>query len=296
MSLTLALNGEATSADWAEARDWPHREASRFLHAGGLRWHVQVMGEGPVVLLLHGTGASTHSWRALMSLLARRFTVIAPDLPGQGFSVPAPSAAFSIEGMADAVTALLAVLGVQPSLVVGHSAGAALGARMCLDGSIAPARLVSINGALLPLGGWAGQVFSPLARLMVKLPGMPRFFAWRAADAAVVRRLLDDTGSKLDATGVELYARLFRRPEHVAGTLGMMAAWDLPALSRDLPRLATPLTLIIGQRDRTIRPTEARRLHRMLPQARIVALPGLGHLAHEEAPESVLHAILEDLP
>jgi magnesium chelatase accessory protein len=161
---------------------------------------------------------------------------------------------------------------------------------------VAPQRLVAINGALLPLGGWAGQVFSPLARLMVRLPGMPRLFAWRAADPVVVRRLLDDTGSKLDATGVELYARLFRRPEHVAGTLGMMAAWDLPALSSELPRLTTPLTLITGQQDRTIRPTEARRLHRILPQARIVALPGLGHLAHEEAPESVLHAILEDLP
>lgn len=296
MSLSLALSPEAASADWAEARDWPHREASRFLHAGGLRWHVQVMGEGPVVLLLHGTGASTHSWRALMPLLARRFTVVAPDLPGQGFSVPAPSAAFSLEGMAAALTALLAALEVRPSMIVGHSAGAALGARLCLDGAAAPARLVSINGALLPLGGWAGQIFSPLARLMVKLPGMPRLFAWRAADAAVVRRLLDDTGSKLDEAGVELYARLFRRPEHVAGTLGMMAAWDLPGLSRELPHLATPLTLVIGQRDRTIRPTEARRLHRMLPQARIIALPGLGHLAHEEAPESVLHAILEDLP
>ena len=295
MSLALAL-GESDSADWAEARDWPHRAASRFLHAGGLRWHVQVMGEGPVALLLHGTGASTHSWRALMPLLARRFTVIAPDLPGQGFSVPAPSEAYSIAGMAAALGALLTAMGVRPDLVIGHSAGAALGARLCLDGRIAPARLISINGALLPLGGWAGQLFSPLARLMVKLPGMPRLFAWRAADPAIVRRLLDDTGSKLDATGVELYARLFRRPEHVAGTLGMMAAWDLPGLARDLPRLATPLTLIIGQRDRTIRPTEARRLQRLLPAARILPLPGLGHLAHEEAPESVLHAILEEMP
>ncbi len=300
MSLALTLPPEAVSADWAQAPDWPHREASRFLHAGGLRWHVQVMGpalgEAPVVLLLHGTGASTHSWRALMPLLAQHCTVIAPDLPGQGFSVPAPSSAFSIEGMAAALAALLAALDARPALVIGHSAGAALAARMCLDGSLAPQRLISINGALLPLGGLAGQVFSPLARLMVKLPGMSRFFAWRAADASLVRRLLDDTGSKLDAEGVELYARLFRRAEHVAGTLGMMAAWDLPALARDLPRLPTPLTLIIGQQDRTIRPTEARRLQRILPQARILALPGLGHLAHEEAPQSVLQAIEEDMP
>ncbi|WP_431302008.1 alpha/beta fold hydrolase BchO [Sediminicoccus sp. BL-A-41-H5] len=298
MSLALTLSPEAASPDLRE--DWPHRAASRFQHAGGLRWHVQVMGPGegnsPVALLLHGTGASTHSWRGLMPLLARRYTVIAPDLPGQGFTGEAPADALSMEGMARALGALLQTMQAEPRLVIGHSAGAAIGARMCLDGLVAPELLVSINGALLPLGGWAGQVFSPLARLMVRLPGMPRLFAWRAADPVVVRRLLDATGSKLDEEGIEFYARLFRRPEHVAGTLGMMAAWDLHALRRDLPNLKTPLLLVIGQQDQTIRPSEARRLMRILPQARIHALPGLGHLAHEEAPESVLHAILEDHP
>lgn len=294
MSLALALPPEAASADGRVVEDWPHPAASRFLHAGGLRWHVQVMGEGPVALLLHGTGASTHSWRGLLPLLAQRFTVIAPDLPGQGFSGAAPAEALSMEGMSRALGELLKVLNAEPDIIIGHSAGAAVGARMCLDGLVTPGRLVSINGALLPLGGWAGQIFSPLARLMVRLPGMPRLFARRAADPVVVRRLLDATGSHLDEAGIELYARLFRRPEHVAATLGMMAAWDLHALRRDLPRLATPLLLVIGQQDRTIRPTEARRLSRILPQAQIRALPGLGHLAHEEAPESVLHAILED--
>ncbi|WPB87618.1 alpha/beta fold hydrolase BchO [Sediminicoccus rosea] len=294
MSLALTLAPEAASAEPRE--DWPHHAASRFLHAGGLRWHVQIMGEGPPVLLLHGTGASTHSWRGIMPLLARHYTVIAPDLPGQGFSGEAPAEALSMEGMARAVGALMQALQAEPRLIIGHSAGAAIAARMCLDGLVAPARLVAINGALLPLGGWAGQVFSPLARLMVRLPGMPRLFAWRAADPVVVRRLLDATGSHLDEEGIALYARLFRRPEHVAGTLGMMAAWDLHALRRDLPRLKTPLLLVIGQQDKTIRPTEARRLARILPQAEIRALSGLGHLAHEEAPEGVLHAILEEHP
>jgi len=40
-----------------DGRDWPNRAFSRFIEAGGLRWHVQVMGQGPVALLLHGTGA-----------------------------------------------------------------------------------------------------------------------------------------------------------------------------------------------------------------------------------------------
>ena len=75
-----------------DGRDWPNRASSRFVDAGGLRWHVQVMGEGPVVLLIHGTGASTHSFRALAPLLAPHFTVVVPDLPGHGFTDAPPSA------------------------------------------------------------------------------------------------------------------------------------------------------------------------------------------------------------
>src|SRR5206468_2126887 len=62
--------------------DWPNRAASLAVEAGGLRWHVQRAGHGPVLLLLHGTGAATHTWRDLLPLLATDFTVVAPDLPG----------------------------------------------------------------------------------------------------------------------------------------------------------------------------------------------------------------------
>lgn len=272
---------------------WPHAEASRFVEAGGLRWHVQVMGEGRPALLLHGTGASAHSWRDVMPLLARRFTVVAPDLPGMGFTSMPPRTGLSLRGMADSLAALVEALGLPPALVVGHSAGAALGARMSLDGAVAPRLLVAVNGAMLPLNGWAGQVFAPMARMMAALPGIPRLFAWRAADFTAVEALLDGTGSHLDAEGVELYARLFRQPRHVEATLGMMAQWDLPALVQDLARLETPLLLLVGKQDRTIRPTQARRLLALLPGAKLVTFPGLGHLAHEEAPALVADAILE---
>lgn len=46
-----------------DGRDWPNRAASRFVEVGGIHWHVQQLGQGPVLLLLHGTGAATHSWR-----------------------------------------------------------------------------------------------------------------------------------------------------------------------------------------------------------------------------------------
>ncbi len=274
-----------------EGRDWPNADASRFVHAAGIDWHVQRMGAGPQVVLVHGTGAATHSWRGVLPLLARHFDVMAMDLPGHGFTPASPR--MGLPGMAADVAALLAAEGMRPDMVIGHSAGAAIAIRMALEGSVAPRRIVSLNGALLPLQGMAGQIFSPLARALVGLPFVPWLVAWRAADRAAVVKLLNATGSKLDPRGLDLYARLFRRPGHVAGTLAMMAAWDLPAFSRDLPRLATPLTLVSGLADRTIAPGTARRVQRILPAAGLVEWPGLGHLAHEEQP-ALLAALVQE--
>lgn len=273
---------------WAtDGRDWPNREASRFLRAGGLDWHVQVAGQGPVVLLLHGTAAASHSWRDIIPRLAPHATVVAPDLPGHGFTGMPGERGLSLPGMARLIEALLDTLSLRPMLVVGHSAGAAIALRMALDNRIAPRTIISLNGALTPLGDEHAAFFSRAARMLVGLPFVPRIFAWRAANPAVAERLLRDTGSRIDARGVDFYARLFRRSGHLAGALRMMAAWDLVPLLRDLPRLKAELLLVVGQNDRTIPPAKARRIAALVPHARIETLAGLGHLAHEERADLV---------
>lgn len=283
--------------DWdRDGRDWPHRAASRFVDAAGLRWHLQEFGapQAPGLLLLHGTGAATHSWRGLAPLLAERgFRVVAPDLPGHGFTDPLPARRLSLPGMAEAVGDLVAGLGLTPRLAIGHSAGAAVLARMCLDRRIAPDLLVAINGALTPFPGVASFLFPGIARMLFLNPVTPKFFAW-SADRAAVRRLIDGTGSRLDPQGLDLYRRLFTRAGHVSGALGMMANWDLPALARDLPRLETRTLLIVGSDDKAIKPDDAFALRERLPKARVELLRGLGHLAHEEAPERVAEIILTD--
>jgi magnesium chelatase accessory protein len=270
---------------------WPHRETSRFVAAAGIRWHVQLMGSGPPLLLLHGTGASTHSWRGLSPLLATQFTVIQPDLPGHGFTQTLPRASMSLTGMATATAALLGVLAVTPTFVLGHSAGAAILARMALDGRLTPRATISLNGALLPLGGPAGHFFAPLAKLLAQSSLWPRLFAWRAGDPGFIDRLLRDTGSRLDASGVAFYRRLARSQAHVAAALDMMANWNLRALARDLPALRTPLTLIAATNDGTIPSADAYRVRALVPHSRVVRLPGLGHLAHEERPDVVAQLI-----
>ncbi len=273
--------------------DWPNRHASRFVKAAGLPWHVQIMGQGPVVLLVHGTGASTHSYGQLSQILCEGFTVVMPDLPGHGFTeLPAPDR-LSLPGMAEDLGALLEALDLHPVLGVGHSAGAAILIQMSLDGQRAPGSIVSLNGALLPFGGIAGQFFSPLAKLLVLNPLVPRFLTWRAANREAVARLIRNTGSTLEPVDIDRYAKLFQTESHVAAALGMMANWDLFTLERNLPRLKVPLTLVAGSADRAISPEDAFRVRDLVPGAEVVVLRGLGHLAHEERPEEIAKIVIK---
>ncbi len=283
--------------DWdREGRDWPNRGASRFVRAGALRWHVQVMGQGPTVLLLHGAGAATHSWRDLAPLLAQHFTVVAPDLPGHGFTQTPQPEGLSLNGMAGAILALLEVLGLRPVLAVGHSAGAAIAIRLRLDGQVGEGGVVSINGALKPFPGAAGHVFPAMAKLLFVNPLAIEMFAWRARRPGAVARLLDGVGSRIDATGLDAYQHLLGATGHVAGALGMMAHWDLNPLVAALPALTGPLTLVAADKDRAAPPDIARAVHRMVPQSRLTLLHGLGHLAHEEDPVRVADIVRQAMP
>jgi len=268
-----------------DKQEWPHRAASRFVSAGGVDWHVQMMGEGPVLLLLHGAGASSHTWRDLMPELAKHYRVIAPDFPGQGFSsLPRRSAAFTLPGMARAVADLLSALQAVPALIVGHSAGCAVGVRMTIDKLVAPKAIIGINAALLPFHA-VNTLYSGLAKLLALNPLVPWFVSSQARQPRTVERLIQETGSKLDETGVALYRHLAQNSQHVAGTLRMMANWNLDELRSVLPKLDVPLVLMVGSRDTTIDPDRAHDIRRLLPGTEVMNVQGLGHLAHEEKPQ-----------
>jgi len=262
------------------------------VEAGGVQWQLRRQGRGPALLLLHGTGASLHSWQPLAAELQSTHTLWSVDLPGHARSGPLPARRRSLPGMSAAVGDLLQVLDLHPQAVLGHSAGGALMLQLAVDGRLPEARLLGLNAALLPFDGWAGFLFPPLARLLALNPVVPWLAAWRAQDPAAVRRLIAATGSRLDDAGVAAYAALLRQPTHVAGVLAMMASWDLQPLQAALPRLRRPLHLLVADRDGTVPPVQAERLAARWPsEVRLHRLPGLGHLAHEEAPGRVAEVL-----
>ena len=265
-------------ADW-QAR-WPLAAHSRFVEARPYRWHVQQLGAGPDLLLLHGAGAATHSWRHLAPRLAERFRCTLVDLPGHGFT-PRVAGRSGLEHMAEDLTALMAALDLTPDALVGHSAGAAIALRLARD---RPVPVVSINGAFAMFEGVAGWLFPVMAKALALNPLTVPLFTASVTDARV-RRLLEQTGSRIDAEGLRLYGALMRDRDHVAGTLAKMASWRLERLVRAAPGIDAPVLLLAGDRDGTVPPRVSRDMAARLPRATLRIEPGLGHLMHEEAPD-----------
>lgn len=276
----------------ADGRTWPHRAASRFVDAGGLRWRVEQIGSGPVALLLHGTGASAHSWREVAPLLATDFTVIAMDLPGHGFTRGRPSGGLSLDGMARSIGSLLEAIGSTPSIVVGHSAGAAIALRHAmLTGHDAP--IVGFNPALMPFPGLAARLFPAMAKMLFVNPLVPRIFARMARVPGETGRFLArSTGSRIDAAGLRCYEVLLGNRRHCEGALGMMANWDLEKLAAQLPSVTNRVLLITSRGDIAVPRESVERAAALIPECALDVWGDLGHLAHEEQPATAAERIV----
>ncbi|MEL6588215.1 MAG: alpha/beta fold hydrolase BchO, partial [Pseudomonadota bacterium] len=244
---------------------WPLAEYSRFVTSRPHRWHVQQLGDGPDVVLLHGAGGATHSWRGLAPLLARHYRVTLMDLPGHGFTRLGSGRRSGLDAMAADTAQLIRTLDLRPSALIGHSAGAAIALRLSIDAET-PVPVVSINGAFQMFDGMAGVLFPLMAKALAINPlTVPLFTAASSPDRT--RRLLSGTGSTLDPEGLRLYHGLISDRDHVGGALSMMANWSLDRLVREAGSQTAPTFLLVGGRDTTVPPRISRDMQARLPKA-----------------------------
>lgn len=284
------------SLDWeTDGFNWPLRANSHLKTVSDVRWHWQRFDSPakPQLLLLHGTGASAHTWAPLIPLLTPEFDILALDLPGQAFSLCDELTKMSMTGMAQCVAELISDQDFEPSVVVGHSAGAALAARMALQGLISPARIIAIAPALMPWEGIAQHLFTPMAKMLAGSSIMPRLFSRMSGSQESVQRLISRIGSEPIEEMVRCYQVLVGNEVHVANTLTMMARWDLASLTAELPALAVPVDLVVGATDKAVPPDQARQAAKLIPHARMHWLHGKGHLVHEEQPLAVARIVSE---
>lgn len=276
--------------------DWPHRECSRRVQAGGLDWHVQVAGEGPLVVLLHGTGSSTHSWAPMWPLLTAQARVLAMDLPGHGFTRGADYARLDLTSIARQLDALLAALDLgTPAVVAGHSAGFPLALRWSLLGHHRAGALIGYAPSLVPPPPAYALFLGPLINPLATSGPVASLLATTIGPSGMVDRLLDSTASILDERQRHHYRTLFSESSHVRGAMNFMAAADLPVLLEDAAGMTQPMRLVIGDLDAWVPPGPLLQvIRRYLPQARVERWRA-GHLMHEIEPERAARVILEAL-
>ncbi|MFB0629502.1 alpha/beta fold hydrolase [Streptomyces sp. AB3(2024)] len=248
-------------------------------------------GAGEPLLLLHGIGHHFQAWHPVSHVLAADHDVIAVDLPGFGASAPLPPGVpYDLATVAPALGALCAALGVERPHVAGNSLGGLLALEMGRSG------LVRSVTALSPAGFWSqGErryAFAALRAMRVGARSLPRPALERLSRSAPGRAALTGT--------------IYARPGHrspgavVAETLALrdatgfeetLAAGASVRFADDVPGI--PVTIAWGARDRLLLPRQGVRAKYTVPGARLVRLPGCGHVPMNDDPALVARVVLD---
>lgn len=270
----------------------------RFIDWRGHRVFVAQAGRGPALLLVHGYPIGSYDWHAVWDNLATRFTLIAPDMLGLGFSDKPAGHAYSLQDHADLHDALIQRLGLRRLSVMAHDLGVSV-AQELLARQLEDARRPQIDSVVLLNGGLCPEAYQP--RVIQRLLSSP-LGPWigphipRAAFDRSVRRLF---GPKTAASN-DLLDDFWRLVTHndglrVAHAVGRFYVDRLACRDRlvePLLRCTVPTRLINGAADPNSGRHMAERYRALVPSADIVSLEQVGHWPQIEAPQAVLAAAM----
>jgi len=257
---------------------------------------------GETVLLVHGLGDEADSWRYLLPELAAYCRVLAVDLPGFGRS-GRPSKSLSAPYLVSVLLELLDRLNISSATLVGSSLGGLLCQQITLTHPQRASGLVLLDGTLVA----TDQALS-LRLLLFMIPGLGELLYTRLrrdpqAAYETLRPYYSDLDSLPEVDRDFLFQRVNervwsnRQRRAYFSVLRRLATWS-PRQQKELPErldlCQVPTLAIWGDQDRIISIEAARSLVRQQPTARLVTIPGAGHLPHQEQPQAVLSAILED--
>ena len=295
LGLVLAFGG-LLAALWTP--DIPHEElvaryantASRFLPLpSGAVAHYRDQGnpDGPVLVLLHGSNLSLHTWEPWVAELGKRLRVITVDLPGHGLTGPTPEGDYTYTGMTKFLREFVQAIEIKHFILGGNSMGGGVTLNYALTWPDDLSGLVLVDAAGLDLP------FDPHSAadlpLAFRLAG--KWYAnWaltRITPRAIVREGLLKSftiGQLVDDTMVQRYWELARHPGNREAT-GKRFAWYRDG-RRPLPieKIQLPTLILWGERDRLIPLAVGEQMHARIAGSEFEVLPGIGHIPQEETP------------
>ena len=274
------------------------RIESRVVH--GYRRVFRIAGSGPPLLLIHGIGDSSETWRTVLPALARKHLVIAPDLLGHGMSAK-PRADYSVAAYANGMRDLLGVLGIDRVTLVGHSLGGGVAMQFAYQFPEKTERMVLVSS------GGAGGGVSPLLRAAT-LPGASALLAGVrlpgarlavSAGVGVLERL--DTGLGVDAGDLRRVVEALpdaRARAAFIRTLRAVVDWRgqvVTMLDRCYLARGMPTLLMWGTRDSVLPVGHAYQARAAMPGSRLELFEGAGHFPFRSDPPRFVSLLEEFL-
>jgi pimeloyl-ACP methyl ester carboxylesterase len=269
---------------------------SRFIDVDGLRMHYKQQGQGePALVLLHGFGASTFSWREVMPQLSALGTTVAFDRPAFGLTQrPMPGewqgeSPYSPEAQADQTIGLMDSLGIDRAVLVGHSAGGTAALLTTLRHPDRVQALVLVDPAIYRSGapGWLGP--------LLRTPQMRRLGPLVARSLSKMGdRLIDSAWydpSRVTADVIEGYRKPLRAQDWDRALWEVTLASHPLHLEERLGEVRVPVLVITGDHDQIVPSELSARLAEELPNAELVVIPECGHIPQEERPGAFLSAV-----
>jgi pimeloyl-ACP methyl ester carboxylesterase len=270
-------------------------QQGRMIEVAGAHLNIVDLGpgdaDGPPVVLLHGASSNLETMRPLGELLAKHHRVILIDRPGHGWSARDDLRNSTPAVQAKIIDEALQKLNVAPAIFVVHSLAGAFGPLIALDHPQRIAGLVMLAPLLYPwpggVGAWnrivTAPVIGPLLAYTITMP-LGLLLARPAARKAFVPQMPPQ-----DFVSRSRTALLLRPREFLAN------AWELTglkaAVAREAPRyrsIKVPVVVITGDSDVTVSPARhSRAFAAAVPHAKLVMLPGVGHMVQYAAPELV---------
>ncbi len=255
--------------------------ASRFTKIDGVDVHYRDEGQGPPLVLVHGSSSSLHTWDGWVAKLSVHRRVIRLDLPGYGLTGPAPDKDYSSHRYAKVVAGLLDQLGIAQADVAGNSLGGRVALTLALEQPARVRRLVLIDSA-----GLRGERLPAIFRLagIPVLNGLLRWVTPRAVVRANLNEVYGDKARLTDSV-VDRYYDMTLREGNRQATIDRFSHLSDPDLDDRLREIHVPVLLEWGERDAWIPLTSAHRLQAGIAGSKLVTYPDGGHVPMEELPE-----------
>ena len=247
--------------------------------------------DAPAILLLHGFGASLQAWDDWAPALEKNLRVLRIDIPGFGLSGPAVNQDYSDAADVARVIAVMDQLGVQQVIVAGHSMGGRIAWNLAAAHPERVSKLVLLSPDGFPDPNAKSDKTYEVPALLGLLPySLPK---WALKMGGVAPAFADD--SQLTPQMMQRYHDMMLAPGVRTALLERMRQTRNSDPVVRLQSIKAPTLLIWGEKDAFIPVSNAQDYLKAMPQARLVTLPGVGHVLHEEAPQASVQAVLDFL-